>query len=191
MSLPPRVVRLAVFDLSASAGWGSTAQELRDAADALFRFHYQPLRSLIFEQDSDLQVRNLTGAGRVILMLAGLAIENLAKGLWILQNREKFTSGRLPADMKGHERTIELLRGAKAPVTPEERAFLRKLKEFVVWEGRYPVPTKVEKLTANIFEDDEFARFTKLFDRLKALLDDRWKEAGLAALAVHRRNKAH
>jgi len=113
-------------------------------------------------------------------MLAGLAIENLAKGLWILENAERVISGRLPPELKSHERTIELLRGAKAPLTASERAFLRKLKELVVWEGRYPVPTKVEKLTQNIFEHGEFEQFTKLFDRLKALLDKRWREEGRA-----------
>ena len=180
MNRLPRSVKLVVFNLSASAGWGSSAQVLRDAADALFRFHYQPLRRLVIEQDSDLQERNYSGAGRVILMLAGLAIENLAKGLWILENAERVISGRLPPELKSHERTIELLRGAKAPLTASERAFLRKLKELVVWEGRYPVPTKVEKLTQNIFEHGEFEQFTKLFDRLKALLDKRWREEGRA-----------
>jgi len=181
VNLPPRVVRLAVFDLSASAGWGSSAQILRDAADALFRFHYQALWRLAIEQDVDLQ----------ILMLAGLSIENLAKGLWIQQNAGRFPMmrGRLPSELKGHERTVELLRDAKVPITTRERAFVRKLQAFVVWEGRYPVPMRVERLTEDVFQRDEFERFTELFDRLKALLDERWKEAAVAA--ARRLPKSH
>jgi len=191
VNLPPRVVRLAVFDLSASAGWGSSAQILRDAADALFRFHYQALWRLAIEQDVDLQTRNLSGARRVILMLAGLSIENLAKGLWIQQNAGRFPMmrGRLPSELKGHERTVELLRDAKVPITTRERAFVRKLQAFVVWEGRYPVPMRVERLTEDVFQRDEFERFTELFDRLKALLDERWKEAAVAA--ARRLPKSH
>lgn len=176
MKQPPLGVQLFTFNLLTIGGWGQSATALRDAAKALFG-HYYGLQRLMIDPKNDPPDSQTKAVGRVILMLAGLAIENLAKGLWILENGGTLISGQLPEELMTHIKTNRFLKDAKVSLTDRERALVTKLKPFVVWEGKYPVPTTVKKLTFNVFQTDDFDRFTKLFDRLKALLDERLKVA--------------
>ena len=168
-------VRQFQFLLASSGGWDYSAQKLRDAADALFRFHFEGLRQLLFDGDTDLHERNYEGVGLAILLLAGLAIENLAKGLWILENPEELSNDRLPKRLsKGHEMTVDLFQEADIRLTTKEKAFITRLQVFVTWAGRYPVPKHVDNMKVQkTFRTDDFEQFKKLFDRLKALLRER------------------
>lgn len=168
------------FNFGSLAGWEFVAQRLRDAPEALFRFHYDTLRQLASDEDTDLRT-DLEGAGAVILLLAGLAIENLAKGLWVLEHPAKVVvSRRLPNELTGgHEKTVRLLDAVNAQLTPSERSLVLKLQTFVTWAGRYPTSRTIEKRSSESFMTDDFEHFSARFDRLRTLLKERWKQ-GLA-----------
>jgi hypothetical protein len=78
----------------------------------------------------------------VALMLAGLAIEVLAKALLVQQNPAVVSDFR---GSKGHD-IVALVARTKVPIARGERAELRHLSGFVTFAGRYPIPTGPEGL---------------------------------------------
>ncbi|MEK7281362.1 MAG: hypothetical protein AAB037_03295, partial [Chloroflexota bacterium] len=67
----------------------------------------------------------------IYMLLFGLAIENLAKGIQVAR--------KLPDKLKTHK-TIELLEDLHLSVTPAEAYLLERVETFVLWAGRYPIP---------------------------------------------------
>jgi hypothetical protein len=101
----------------------------------------------------------------VATLLAGLAIENLAKGLVI--RREGLDHGELPKGLDKHETLTYLDRG-KFKLSADERRLVKRLEEYVVWAGRYPVPKRRgfnmrRGAGMNLSEQ----QFLKLYERLR------------------------
>lgn len=82
----------------------------------------------------------------VAMLLAGLAIENLAKGLVI--RREGLDHGGLPKGLDKHETLTYLDRG-KFKLSAAERRLVRRLEEYVVWAGPIPCPS----IAGSVFGD--------------------------------------
>lgn len=79
-----------------------------------------------------------------ILLLLGLAFENLIKGVYIakhpsLVNRDGLDRSMWKAD-SGHG--ITEYADSLVKLEPDEKNLLIRLQEYVVWAGRYPIPTK-------------------------------------------------
>jgi len=79
------------------------------------------------------------------MMLAGLALENLLKGIQIardprlvLPSPSKRTA--LLASTLTRHLDLNLVRDAGVRLSPEEADLVERLSVFVVWGGRYPVP---------------------------------------------------
>jgi hypothetical protein len=109
--------------------------------------------------------------GRVFFLLAGLAIENLVKGLLVqrLSFGSNFTS--LPRELKGHG-IKERLRRLRINLSPEEEQLVRRFEIAVTWAGRYPVPRDADEMhgtgtTTRVTDAQEFGAF---YDRLESLL---------------------
>jgi hypothetical protein len=105
--------------------------------------------------------------GGVFLMLAGFALENLAKALYVLTRRPK-VDGELPRDLCGHD-IKKVLSRAGVTLTPHEEALAAKLSEAAIWSGRYSAPTKAKDMKAirltTLLDDPE--RFRALFARVE------------------------
>jgi hypothetical protein len=86
------------------------------------------------------------GLTLVALMLAGLAIEVLAKALLVQQNSAVVSDFR---GGKGHD-IVALVERTKVPITRDQRTDLRHLSGFVTFAGRYPIPTGPEGLTPKL-----------------------------------------
>lgn len=158
-----------LFNVAVSAGaWRSRAYQLRIAAEVLFKPYSRQLdgngRVL---PDEQLRNPKYLVVGPVILMLAGLALENLAKGLWVRKNKP-LPPGRLPTELtKSHRVTIDLLKAVGVQLTPEESTLVKMLQTSVTWAGRYPVPRRPEEMELpRHFGQTEFRQFRQLFDRL-------------------------
>ena len=78
------------------------------------------------------------GYGAVFRMLAGLAIENLAKGLAVQRKPPEIKRGKV-VGIKWHG-ILPHLKSAEVPLTDQDREFIRHLEMFVLWAGRYPIP---------------------------------------------------
>ena len=91
------------------------------------------------------------GVARVFLMLAGVAIENLCKGLLVsrltLEERDLVRlAGKLPSKLQKHL-SISLFDAIEFPLTPGQECLVEILGKAVVWRGRYSAPTDWSGLT--------------------------------------------
>lgn len=95
------------------------------------------------ESERDRELKLLIPIYRFLL---GISFENLLKGIIIAHGKTVACDGKLLTWFKSHD-VRELVRQIdknRLSVTPEEIAILAEFKEYVVWQGRYPIPTDVK-----------------------------------------------
>lgn len=73
----------------------------------------------------------------------------------------------LPRWLKTHG-LPSLCEHAEVSLDPSETDFVRELSPFVVWAGRYPIPTQIKKVELpKIVLATDLATFRALFSRLE------------------------
>jgi hypothetical protein len=77
----------------------------------------------------------------IYLMLIGLAIENLAKGVLISRSAAEYVGqeGHLRKPIKTHK-LVDLAQLCNLPLSSDQENMLKKLTSYIEWAGRYPVP---------------------------------------------------
>jgi len=153
--------------------WMRSGETLRECAVILGALHTVSIRAALSGDTSESALRYLSGTGQVFQMLAGLAIENLAKALLVHRKLVSVTKGRITrSDLQAHG--VETLLGrARVKLSKEERRLIRRLDKAVDWSGRYPVPLTSTTLTmqgqhvSTLTGPEEF---TTLFRRLASEL---------------------
>ena len=135
----------------------------------------------------------------VAIMLQGLAIENLAKGILVGRNAEDLVVGG--SFRRGTHDLVKLVVECKIPLTDKEQNILEITTDYINWRGRYLVPMSVDKLrpkqkeTGNGFIDtlaerENFHRgdyevLVSICDRLFVVYEDerrkRWAEEDKSA----------
>jgi hypothetical protein len=168
-TLQDRFIKIA----NSPAQWRRSAQSLRDGASVIL----DSIRGAAMESAPTIPItaRIATHVGRrsVFLLLAGLAIENLVKGLFVQRGHVTTTSSQLAGELGGHPIRWRLRRMGIS-LTPREERLLDRLEAAVSWQGKYPVPTKATKLDGvivTIARDVE--EFSRLYDRLDSLLPEK------------------
>jgi hypothetical protein len=108
--------------------------------------------------------------GPVAIMLVGLALENLAKAILIgaEPGLVQGVTGIL-APIKSHS-LEDLIRRADVVSSKEELIALQIVERFVVWAGRYPVPTqavlpRLARMTGGRWARHQLAPITLLWDQ--------------------------
>ena len=81
----------------------------------------------------------------VYMLLVGLAIENLAKGIYVARHPSVCSSDNLPRELTTHK-AIELLESLDVGLSQAEIGLLERIETFVLWAGRYPIPLKLDDL---------------------------------------------
>jgi hypothetical protein len=151
--------------------WLLAAQRLKRSGDIVFYAATQDIEKLFkgVSQDELENLHNLEIVGCAML-LYGLSIENLAKGL-IVKATGKW--------MEGHDEK-KLLKEASVILSSQEEDFVIRLTAFVEWAGRYPIPKSVEKICVPQiatsapwvplpFSTNERELYNKLFTRLESM----------------------
>lgn len=119
--------------------WLAAAQRLHQSAELLWQ-RFNATRGPRWQEE--------WGDLPAALMLAGFALENLAKGLIV--EREPHVVGEKELARwnlrSGHEIT-DLFKRASLPLADDERVTVQRLEYFARWAGRYPVPRKFEENT--------------------------------------------
>ena len=139
-----------------------------------------------------------------MMMLLALSLENLAKGLMVARNPQLPPFGATPGPTlenvyKSHL-SVNLLTkkfgsgtdiGAGVSLTPDERGQVERLRRFLLWGGRYPVPTSAMQMhhvlpdgPPLLVSTDDLAVIDSLLDRVRAELDTealQWSVARNAA----------
>ena len=125
------------------AVWQVSAKHLLDAAMAV-KAKVQP-----FDNAMD-------PLARVEAMLLGMALECLLKGMCIKRHRvwaDPTKEHALVKDGKyvrvkgaGDHNLLDLAAAAGVTVSPSERSILARLKDFIVYAGRYPISKQVKDM---------------------------------------------
>jgi hypothetical protein len=149
--------------------WQGAARALRDCAELVFGAHFAAVDALA-KGDLSKQVRNHLGTGGVFFFLAGLAIENLVKGLLVQRRVATTTTSALAEELPRHG-ILDRLKKLEITLSQREAKLARRLEAAVPWPGRYPVPTKAAHMRGTgIFSQrtdcDEFVAFYTRLDEL-------------------------
>lgn len=126
------------------------------------------LNPFVHEWGSEEQ-QKLAFMGGVFYMLHGLALENLLKGVLVLQKHAPvLIDGRLNRYYARHKLAeySDDIDAAEVTITPDERALLVKLEEYVCWIGRYPIPKKSADYKTAGSGNAEVAAIQALYDKL-------------------------
>jgi|GEM_PF-550746 hypothetical protein len=169
--------------------WTAKAQTLFEAAQSTYAWYLK-------SREAD-RVKSQTWVEAVYKYLAGMAIENLLKAVMIGKDKSLVGEHKLLKSITNHtvwtnqkNDKLKFLRESKSlqdneRLTDDEKEFLSLVERYVVWVGRYPIPTKrsayIDDLeTVEKFEQSysEVKDFDKLFQstygklmRLSARID--------------------
>lgn len=184
-------------------GWLHSAEQLRRAADAVLEHVRRDWQSLprAFANALAGEQRPPSVAGQY-MMLAGFAIENLAKGLILVSEPRRVQPdpakpGRL-LRWEGSGHLLErLLRDANVTLSGAESELVARLETFINWAGRYPVALQAMEMAHPPGEDgrarmssDDIAVLEALYERLQRRLWHEAIEAGQQAQVLDTESRA-
>jgi len=120
--------------------WLRNAQTLKHAGELLFDAYREDLANLPSDEPPE-GLENLEMNSPANLLF-GLSLESLIKALRIRRRLDKQEPGQsIFQGAKGHKLS-DLLKGTTVQLTRKEQDLLQRLEAFVLWAGRYPVPTR-------------------------------------------------
>ena len=152
--------------------WYSYAHELADTADGIYKkskgewiayFHN------FADGSTDTYSRPLIS--RPVMLMYGLAFENIIKGLLISEEPTLLQGGKLSKHLLGHN-LIKLAGGLQSiQLDDKERELLALLSDVVPYHGRYPVPRNAQDLKPEKYiSEDIYTSCRALFVRLEMQL---------------------
>lgn len=121
--------------------WLSSAQKLKCSAEILNAELIQLGNRIKDKEIIDLSLMRIS---EVYILLAGLSLENLIKGILISQNPDIVKDDKLPFSGSGHE-IIKYFKEANIDLDSDEEKFLNKAEEFILCFGRYPIYKAAKK----------------------------------------------
>lgn len=131
------------FSMSAAPpAWADYADELKSAADILWREHYN---RLVVCSDPASQVLSKSAISRSYILLAGFALENVLKGIIVASDPSHVAHGRLSRTLQSHK-VMTLAEMAGEPLSGDERRFCILAEEAIPYWARYPIPLRAGKL---------------------------------------------
>lgn len=183
-----------LFVVNGSPGsWLDHADELRDAAEVLWndrsnglRVEADPVVEIEEVREGNLisevprvssQVSKFYAVSRPYLLLAGFAIENLAKGILVAGNPALITDGTLRPEIKTHKLIQLLDKIDSVEVSEAERKFCSVASSALPYWGRYPIPLHHGGVMPEVGMDDSMREaYLSLHDHLGLDLYKRIKD---------------
>jgi hypothetical protein len=119
--------------------WQMTADSLMRASAALVPLIEADSRAALDPSQNAFDAP----VAHVYMLLAGLAIENLAKALVAGRSSPATVGDALAPDLKSHD-LVDLLHRTGLTLSADETYLAERLQSFVEWAGRYPIPTRLD-----------------------------------------------
>jgi hypothetical protein len=162
--------------------WIHSAENLKTAANVILRSFRRALK-LVDPSSDRPKIDFGIGLFPEYLWLAGLALENLMKGLCIARNPALVGGGQIENWGKAGHDLNALARKADLTLSDQEKEILGRLAEYVRWAGKYPLPYSASQSVPHPLGAPEFdelvrwdntdpARIEALFERLRRLLQE-------------------
>lgn len=179
-----------------SGSWLEYAEELRDSSEILWNQHENAMR-VEWEQSLNDKgtIKKVSLISRTYILLAGFAIENLVKGILVLQDPSHINNGKLSRKLKSHN-LIKLISNIDdLALDPAEYEICKRMQEAIPYWGRYPIPLEYNGVLPEIAVDNNFRKtFLKLHERLGQKIyreiRDGWK-SGVGPEIVNYRSKRY
>lgn len=118
------------------------------------------------------------------MLLAGLAFENLIKGVLIGRDPQLIENERIRKILKRGGHGIATAVSDVIPVSAVERNLLKRLEEYLIWAGRYPLPLQFgqylnsEKQQLRRFMSSDPVTVNHLFEKVSQKLECEWRDRG-------------
>jgi len=88
------------------------------------------------------------------LFLMGVCLECFVKGILVNNNKELVSQDKIDNSLANHD-ILEHLKNSEIKLTGNEQEFVKKVSEYVVWMGKYPIPKKSNTLLNPQFRGKE------------------------------------
>ena len=167
------------YDMSGSAlHWKSTAEELSRATDFVWMGVQQDFGTLrryheLGEYERAAQLPH--PPMNTLVFLASLAIENLLKGIIVIDHPEYISQGRLRGDVITSHDLIRLAEEANIRLNEDESRFCQMGSSAIIGWGRYPIARNVSEMKSRVTINTQIYQvFEDLYARLSDILDRRF-----------------
>jgi len=166
--------------------WLSYAEELEQAAEALWADSGSGLKiEAETKLDDSLVMKKSSAHSRSYILLVGLALENVLKGLIITSDAKLISSGNLDKSLKNHNLLNLAGRIDGLILSNDEERILRICQDAIPYWGRYPVPLEYQDLKPKEAANNKFHACScnlhfRLCKWLYELLKDGW-DSGVGA----------
>jgi hypothetical protein len=160
--------------------WVMVAEDLKEAANVLLVKVKDDWQRPLNDEEM------IHSISPIYLMLAGLAIENLVKAIYIHRQYDVINdeSGQLKKWGGNGHKIADMVRALQVSLNHKEWSLLERLQVHIEWAGRYPIPKnyvgllpkKIDSgdiLSLKIFSSREPEIIRQLFVKLERLLDDK------------------
>jgi hypothetical protein len=120
------------------------------------------------------------------LLLAGLAIEALAKAVLVDRDPSRVHDGMLDRWQGGAHPVPDICKLIGVPWTADERDLFDRLSEEVTWVSKYPIPLKEADLLRRVgrvggveseMRQDDPVLVDRVWSTLQTVLDEQWLAA--------------
>jgi hypothetical protein len=103
-------------------------------------------------------------------MLMAFSIENVLKGIWIVEGHKAIEGDKLSKRLRKHDLRQYADDVSGVTITKTEKCLLDELQHYLMWAGRYPMPTESARATqirhSNAQHDAELALGQRLVNYL-------------------------
>ncbi len=114
----------------------------------------------------------------VYLMLSGMAVESLLKGIRVGRHPEMVQVGKKVGGKLGGHNLLQQFNNLEIYISEDEVLLINQLTEYIMWAGRYPVPNLPETLEKreavpiypSSFVPEHKRNIDEIIDRLYCLL---------------------
>lgn len=145
--------------------WLHSASRLKRAAEILAALDFQSLAEL-HKHPRRVRKHVFIRLSRVWMMLNGMALESVTKGVLVRQDPKIITT---EPKFFGHD-LFWLLETAKVGLDQYEQDLVGRLIDCVIWAGRYPVPKTQDTYYPTATKGADRTILDRLFHRVRALL---------------------
>ena len=150
--------------------WLDHAEELHDNAELIWCHEDQSLRTRVVLNTDRYAVADplrVSGVSRTYLLLAGFALENLLKGLIVLDDPCHINTGVLSRELKCHKIGVLASKVQDLTLSQDENEFCSLVTAAIPYWGRYPIPLDKRGIMPEIGMTRARRHvFLGLFDRL-------------------------
>jgi len=145
--------------------WFMAARQLKKSADLIGN----ALKEVCSAYPDDRAPYEQLAVFKGYMLLAGLAMENLLKGILAGRDQKIVTPTALNKRFKTH-RLCSLALQVLQDLTEHDQDLLKRLTDFVSWAGRYPIALREHENVHPAFVTTDPERIDRLFDRFATIL---------------------